>query len=135
LAGAVLEKNGDWLKRSGCLSPVFAAENAAAVLRAIERFGAPLHDLTRADLSKDDTVFQIGVAPRSIDIITGATGLRFADAHARAVTVEIEGLPIRILSIEDLIKNKRACGRTKDAADVEILESHNRRVEDTSAES
>lgn len=47
-------------------------ENAEAVLRALRRFGAPLHGLTADDLQKDDTIFQIGVAPMRIDIIIGA---------------------------------------------------------------
>lgn len=98
-------------------------ENADAVVRAIERFGAPLHDLTKADLLKDDTVFQIGVAPRRIDIITGASGLRFEEVFARSLDVSIEGLPIRVLALDDLIRNKRAIGRTKDIADAEALES------------
>jgi hypothetical protein len=50
-------------------------QNADAVLRALRRFGAPLHDLTAEDLQVDGTVFQIGVAPRRIDIITTASGL------------------------------------------------------------
>ncbi len=45
-------------------------QNADAVLRALRRFGAPLHNLTKEDLQKDGTIFQIGVAPRRIDIIT-----------------------------------------------------------------
>ena len=98
-------------------------ENADAVVRAIERFGAPLHDLTKADLLKDDTVFQIGVAPRRIDIITGASGLRFDEVFPRSLDVNIEGLPIRVLALDDLIRNKRATGRTKDIADAEALES------------
>lgn len=57
-------------------------ENAKATLRALRRFGAPLHGLTAADLQRDDTLFQIGVAPRRIDIITGATGLEFKEAFA-----------------------------------------------------
>ena len=48
--------------------------NAEAVLRALRRFGSPLHGLTIEDLQKDDTIFQIGVAPRRIDIITGTMG-------------------------------------------------------------
>jgi hypothetical protein len=58
-------------------SPNFvpSPENADAVLRALHRFGTPLHALTREDLQKDDTVFQIGVAPRRIDIVTSASGL------------------------------------------------------------
>ena len=98
-------------------------DNAQAVLRALRKFGAPLHGLSSADLQKDDTVFQIGVAPRRIDIITGASGLRFEEAFQASSLIEIEGLKIRIPSIGDLIRNKRATGRTKDLADVEALES------------
>lgn len=97
-------------------------DNAKAVLRAVRRFGAPLHKLTQADLEKEGTVFQIGVAPRRIDIITAASGLIFAEACSHAITVEIEGITVRIPSIADLIRNKRASGRTKDLADAEALE-------------
>ncbi len=98
-------------------------DNARAVLRALKRFGAPMHDLTETDLQKDDTIFQIGVAPRRIDIITGATGLRFDEASARSMEIEIEGMQVRVLSLDDLIRNKRACGRAKDVADAEALEA------------
>ena len=100
-----------------------SSDNAAAVLRAVQRFGAPLHGLTLNDLQKDDTVFQIGVAPRRIDIITGASGLRFDEAFQRSSQIEIEGIQVHIPSIDDLITNKRASGRTKDLADVEALEA------------
>ena len=98
-------------------------DNAAAVLRALRKFGAPLQGLSLADLQKDDTVFQIGVAPRRIDILTGASGLHFDEAFARSSPIEIEGLQIRIPSLADLIRNKRASGRTKDLADAEALEA------------
>lgn len=98
-------------------------DNAAAVLRALRKFGAPLQGLSLSDLQKDDTVFQIGVAPRRIDILTGASGLRFDEAFRHSSPIEIEGLQIRIPSIADLIRNKRASGRTKDLADAEALEA------------
>ena len=97
-------------------------ENAEAVLRALRRFGAPLHDLTREDLQKDGTVFQIGVAPRRIDIITTASGLRFEETFQKSFPVDIEGIEVPIPSLEDLIRNKRTSGRTKDLADAEALE-------------
>jgi len=99
-----------------------SADNADAVLRAVRRFGAPLRNLAKADLEKEGTVFQIGVAPRRIDIITAASGLSFEEASSGATTVEIEGIIVRIPSIADLIRNKRASGRTKDIADAEALE-------------
>jgi hypothetical protein len=97
-------------------------QNADAVLRALRRFGAPLQNLTREDLQQDGTIFQIGVAPRRIDIITEASGLQFEETYQRSLTMNIEGIEVHIPSIEDLIRNKRTLGRTKDLADVEALE-------------
>ena len=96
-------------------------ENAQAVIRAIKRFGAPLHDLTIEDLQQDDTVFQIGVAPRRIDLITGATGLSYATAVKNAIERQIDEIDLKVLSIDDLITNKEATGRLKDLADAEEL--------------
>ena len=98
-------------------------ENAQAVLRALRRFGSPQHGLTAADLQNDDTIFQIGVAPRRIDIITGASGLRFHETFAQSTPVDIEGIAVRVPSLDDLIRNKKASGRTKDLADVDALET------------
>ena len=97
--------------------------NAAAVLRAIRRFGAPAHQITRRDLQQAGTIFQIGVAPRRVDIITAASGLVFKEAFAHALCVNIEGIEVRVPSLGDLIRNKRTAGRTKDLADAEALES------------
>ncbi len=98
-------------------------DNADAVLRAVKRFGAPLHDVTSADLQKDDTVFQIGVAPRRIDLLTGVSGLTFEEAFAHSIEAIVDGISLHVLSLDDLIRNKKASGRTKDLADVEMLES------------
>ena len=84
---------------------------------------APLQNLTREDLERDGTIFQIGVAPRRIDIITSASGLEFEETYARSLRIDIEGIEVHIPSIEDLIRNKKASGRTKDLADAEALES------------
>ena len=97
-------------------------DNAEAVLRVLRSFGAPLQNLTQKDLEEDGTVFQIGVAPRRIDIITAATGLKFENTYQNAVLVNIDGIDVHIPSITDLIINKRATGRTKDIADAEALE-------------
>ena len=77
-------------------------QNADAVLRALRRFGAPLHNLTKEDLQKDGTIFQIGVAPRRIDIITAASGLQFEETYRRSLSVNIEGVEVHIPSIDDL---------------------------------
>lgn len=100
-----------------------SAENAEAVWRALTNFGAPLSQISVEDFKNDDVIYQIGVAPRRIDIITGVTALDFSRTFADSVEVDFSGLKIRIPSILHLIKNKKATGRTKDLADVEALEA------------
>ena len=98
-------------------------ENASLVLQALDDFGAPTSGLSPDDLTKEDIVFQIGVAPRRIDILTSIDGLEFKDAFSNSLKMEIEGITVHILSISDLIRNKRTTGRTKDLADAELLET------------
>jgi predicted nucleotidyltransferase len=100
-----------------------STDNAEAILRALSSFGAPLHNLTKEDLQKEGTIFQIGIAPRRIDIITAASGLQFEPTFQRSIPVNIDGIDVRIPSIDDLIINKKSTGRTKDLADAEALES------------
>ena len=97
-------------------------ENAKAVMRAIKAFGAPLMGLTEEDFHRSGMVFQIGNEPQRIDIISAVAGLDYADASSRAVKMTIDGLEIKVLSIDDLIVNKRAAGRPKDIADALALE-------------
>jgi len=98
-------------------------DNADAVLRALRRFGTPVDNLTKEDLQTDGTLFQIGVAPRRIDIITAASGLEFEAAYRNSIPVTVAGCEVRIPSLDDLIVNKVATGRTKDLADAEALGS------------
>jgi hypothetical protein len=97
-------------------------ENARHVWRAIVRFGAPHRELTVDDLCTPDVVFQIGVAPRRIDILTSISGVCFDDAWKDRMVREIEGLPVSILSRDHLRQNKKASGRPQDLADAAWLE-------------
>ena len=55
--------------------------NAARVFRALARFGAPLKGVSPGDFQEEDIVFQIGVAPCRIDVLTTISGgIPFADA-------------------------------------------------------
>jgi len=97
------------------------SENARRVWRALETFGAPLHDLTLEDLSRPDVVFQIGVVPRRIDLLTSITGVSFQEAWDNRSFVEISEIDIPVLGRAELVRNKRAVGRTRDLADIEDL--------------
>jgi predicted nucleotidyltransferase len=96
-------------------------ENGANLLRALGRFGAATESVSAADFAVEGTVFQIGVDPRRIDILTRIDGVTFEEAYARRSTIRLEGIDVPVISREDLIANKRASGRTQDLADVERL--------------
>jgi hypothetical protein len=98
-------------------------ENSVRVYRALETFGAPLADLRSEDLATEGVVFQIGIAPNRIDILTVVDGLAFEDAWPRRIRSTYAGIPIALLSAEDLIQNKRTVGRPQDLLDVAKLEA------------
>ena len=99
-----------------------SADNSRRVYRSLVAFGAPLHEIDEATFIKPGIVFQIGIAPRRIDLMSAVSGVTFDEAYQHRQTVEIEGLPIPILSYDDLIKNKRATGRDQDHLDADRLE-------------
>jgi len=96
--------------------------NAARVFRALRAFGAPLQDLAEADLAQPDVVYQIGVPPRRIDLLTSLTGLSFDEAWKDRTPGQLGGLEVAFIGREALILNKRALGRARDLADLESLE-------------
>jgi len=98
-------------------------ENAERVLAALRAFGAPLFDLARDDLTRPDTIFQIGVIPCRVDILTSISGVEFDAAWPGRLQLDIEGLTVPCIGRSELLANKRAAGRPKDLADLALLES------------
>ena len=101
-----------------------SADNAARVLRALVVFGAPVkaHGVTTDDFEREGTVYQMGLPPRRIDMLTQISGVSFDEAWRSRLEVQVDGLRFAVLGREALIKNKRASGRPKDILDVNALE-------------
>lgn len=97
--------------------------NAVRVLRALHSFGAPVASLAAEDFAKEDVVYQIGLPPRRIDLLTSISGVSFEEAWASRVTLEIDGREVAFLGKAALLHNKRASGRDKDLVDARLLES------------
>lgn len=97
-------------------------ENANRILSALTRFGAPLQGLSPADLTVRGTVFQIGVPPLRIDLITSIDGVEFSEAWPDRVETALGKELVTVISRHHLINNKRAAGRLQDLADIEQLE-------------
>jgi len=92
-------------------------------IRALTAFGTPLQDLTGDDLVQPGLIFQIGVPPVRIDLVTSIDGVTFSEAWPARVQTAFADQPVAVLSREHLIRNKRASGRTQDLADAEWLEA------------
>ncbi len=96
-------------------------DNAPRVLRALMRFGAPLHDLSIDDLSEPGIIFQVGGMMR-IDITTTIDGVDFDQASVDRVGVSFGERTAWVIGREALLANKRAAGRPSDQQDVAALE-------------
>jgi hypothetical protein len=99
-------------------------DNAMRVYRALARFGAPLaaHGVSADDFAVAGTVYQMGLPPRRIDILTEISGVTFEDAVVEAVEGHLGPEIVRCIGFDALVRNKKATGRTKDLADAEALE-------------
>jgi hypothetical protein len=93
-------------------------KNSGKLHKALARFGVPIEQIEVDDFSVEGIIFQIGVIPRRIDIITKIDGVAYGEADEDKITIEIEGFKIPIISLENLIKNKMSTGRKKDEVDV-----------------
>jgi Nucleotidyl transferase of unknown function (DUF2204) len=96
--------------------------NAQKVYSALGTFGAPLDNLAQNELEDPDLVFQIGIEPVRVDILTSVTGVDFDEAWRARETGTYGDTPVFIIGRDQLIKNKRATGRLQDLADIEQLE-------------
>lgn len=104
-------------------------ENAQRVFRALEKFGAPVAamDLQVEDLSKPGTVYQIGLPPRRIDLLTEIDGVNFDEAWQSRTISQVYALEAPFLGRDALLRNKKASGRPKDLVDVRLLEKKSRK--------
>lgn len=100
-----------------------SADNAERVWRSLATFGAPVAaaEVRPADLATPGIVYQIGLPPARIDILTAISGVTFDEAWASREIADLEGSSVSFIGREALRRNKRAAGRPKDLADVARL--------------
>jgi len=99
-----------------------AIDNARRAMRALRSYGAPLRDLSETDLATPGTVFQIGIPPLRIDILTAIDGVTFDLAWQDRLRATFGDQPASVISLKHLIANKKASGRPQDLLDVEKIE-------------
>jgi len=96
-------------------------ENAANMLKALDQFGFASLNLQAEDFLTPDQVIQLGYPPSRIDLITTPDGVDFSTCYTNRLTVEIDGIAVDFIDLENLKRNKSASGRLQDLADLENL--------------
>jgi hypothetical protein len=97
-------------------------ENGKKVVSAIAEFWGMKPDIEPADFLRRDMIIQLGFAPVRIDIITACAGIEFRSAWKNRVKAKYGDIDVFFISLDDLIKNKRAVGRDRDLLDAKYLE-------------
>jgi predicted nucleotidyltransferase len=96
-------------------------DNAARLMRVFDLFGFGDLGVSELDFQQPDSVIEIGREPNKIQVLTGIDGVEFDAVFANRIAIELDGLPVPFIGIDDLLKNKKAAGRSKDLIDFEEL--------------
>ncbi len=96
-------------------------ENARRVVAALEDFGFGSQVLAEGLFLEDDRVIRMGLPPMRIEILTSISGVDFQDAYDERIEDVLDGVPVKLISLQHLKENKMAAARTKDLADLEEL--------------
>ncbi len=102
-----------WVRLSG--------ENATRIVAALTDFGFGVPELQAELFRKEDQIVRMGVPPHRVELMTTISGVTFDECWSSRIEDEWDGVPVAIISLAYLRKNKRASGRLKDLADLEQL--------------
>jgi hypothetical protein len=97
------------------------SDTASRLVSAIREFGFETPELSVDLFMRPDQVVRLGVPPLRIELLTSISGVEFEECAPRAVDAVLGGVPVRIIGLLDLKRNKRAAGRHQDLADLEHL--------------
>ena len=98
-----------------------AEEDIGRFGRALEEFGFPMTEQAVADLQEPNRMISLGRPPVRIDFFNEIDGAEFEEAWGRRLVIDVEGQPVSLISIDDLIASKTAAGRDQDLIDLKSL--------------
>ena len=96
--------------------------NADKIMRTLDQFGFASLGLKAEDFLEPDTIIQLRYPPNRIDLLTTLTGVDFETCYSARIELDMEGLTVNFIDLENLKENKKASGRAQDLADLENLE-------------
>ena len=95
--------------------------NAARIVTALRAFGFTDPVLTAMLFLEQDRIVRMGLPPFRIEIATTISGVEFEACYRRRLEVSIDGVPVTVIDLASLRRNKKAAGRHKDLDDLENL--------------
>lgn len=95
--------------------------NARRLYTVIREFGAPTDAISPEDLATPGTIFIFGLEPNRFDISNRVKGATFENSYKRRLRVALNDVSVNFVSLDDLIKIKRATGRPQDLIDLKNL--------------
>lgn len=101
-------------------------ENLESTAEALEEFGYAPKTESLPFLTEPSKILRMGMPPFRLEVSTAIDGVEFDECYENRAVFHIDEISVNLISLDDLIKNKRAAGRLKDLADVEELEARNR---------
>ncbi len=97
-------------------------ENRAKLIDALTVWGAAESVIDALRVVRPNEFVFLGVEPLRVDFLQQIAGVSFDECYARRCDAVVGGVPIKVISAEDLIANKRAVGRDTDLRDVRAIE-------------
>lgn len=98
------------------------AENLGRAAAALDAFGAAPHIVRSLRGMAENEIVYMGQPPMRVDFLRAIAGVETDVLFENAVEAELDGVPVRIIGLDELISNKRAVGRPRDLEDAELLE-------------
>lgn len=98
-------------------------ENYSNLVLAFEQFKMPTFDMTEDSFLNQTkiNVYTFGRPPVCIEILKEISGFTFQEINNNAIQTEFENIPMKIIHLNDLRRNKKISGRLKDLNDLENL--------------
>lgn len=77
--------------------------NSISIVRALKEFG---FEASRELFLDPDSMIRMGMPPLRIEILNAISGVEFDAAHQNGVEMLLDGVPVRVISLADLRKNR-----------------------------
>jgi predicted nucleotidyltransferase len=97
--------------------------NAEKMVDVMTEFGFAEGAVPKEVFLRSEGVVRMGVPPLRLEVLMSISGVAFEECYKRRLLDEVDGVPVSMMHLEDLRKNKIASGRHKDLDDVSNLPS------------